>query len=115
MLQRELFIKQTAILSNIQASIIYTVPLYLIHSPDVHRLESYFDTLVLPMIKTYTIEGRDFDEGREILKNIILRRLSDHLIDTDALDLAIEKNGWCSTRFASSNSECKQICSVCKR
>lgn len=90
---RELFIKQTAILSNIQASIIYTVPLYLIHSPDLHRLESYFDTLTLPMIKTCTIEGMPFDEGREILKNIVLRRLASHLIDEEALDLAIEKTG----------------------
>ena len=91
---REMFVEHTGILADLSASVIYTVPLFLIHSPDRKRLESRFDKLVLPMIKTHTPQGQRVTEGWETLREIVVRRLDvDSLIDDEALDLAIEKTG----------------------
>ncbi len=90
----ELFVKHTGLLADLQTSIIYTVPLFLIHSPDRKRLESYFETLTLPMIKTHTPQGERFGMGWQVLHQIVARRLDvDKLIEPDALDMAIEKTG----------------------
>lgn len=89
----KLFVKQTALLSDIQAPIIYTVPLYLVFSPNFRRLESYFEVRTLSMIKTHTREGSPFKAGHEILRNIIFKRLNKNLIDLEALDLAIIYTG----------------------
>lgn len=90
---RHLFVQHTGLLADLQATIIYTVPLFLIHSPDRQRLESYFDTLTLPMIKTYTPDHERFEEGWQILHQIIVNRLNTNLIAPEALELAIEKTG----------------------
>jgi len=91
---RELFVKHTGLLADLQTSIIYTVPLFLIHSPDRNRLESYFDTLTLPMIKTHAPQGERFEKGWQVLHQIVARRLNvDKLIQAAALELAIEKTG----------------------
>lgn len=90
---RSLFVNHTGLLADLQASIIYTVPLFLIHSPDRPRLESYFDTLTLPMIKTYTMDNQRFDNGWRILQQIVESRVHPNLIDPAALELAIEKTG----------------------
>lgn len=91
---RDLFVKHTGLLAELQASIIYTVPLFLIHSPDRNRLESYFDTLTLPMIKTHTPQGERFSTGWNVLHQIVARRLEvKKLIEPEALNLAIEKTG----------------------
>ena len=91
---RDLFVKHTGLLADLQTSIIYTVPLFLIHSPDRNRLESYFETLTLPMIKTHTPQGERFGDGWDVLRQIVARRLDvDKLIEPEALDMAIEKTG----------------------
>ena len=91
---RDLFVRHTGLLADLQASIIYTVPLFLIHSPDRKRLESYFETLTLPMIKTFTLQGNRFEEGWDVLRQIVARRLNvEKLIEPEALDLVIEKTG----------------------
>ncbi len=91
---REMFVEHTGVLADLNASVIYTVPLFLIHSSDRKRLESRFDQLVLPMIKTHTPQGKRVSEGWETLREIVVRRLDvDNLIEDGALDLAIEKTG----------------------
>jgi hypothetical protein len=91
---RDLFVKHTGLLADLQTSIIYTVPLFLIHSPDRNRLESYFETLTLPMIKTHTPKGERFNDGWDVLRQIVARRLDvEQLIEPQALDMAIEKTG----------------------
>ncbi|MDQ1301444.1 MAG: hypothetical protein QG637_1365, partial [Chloroflexota bacterium] len=91
---RELFVEHTGLLADLQASIIYTVPLFLIHSADRKRLESYFETLTLPMIKTHTPPGAQFELGWQVLREIVGRRLdTERLISSEALNLAIEKTG----------------------
>ncbi len=91
---QELFVKHTGLLADLQASIIYTVPLFLIHSPDRNRLESYFDTLTLPMIKTHSPQGERFENGWATLHQVVARRMDvERLIEPKALDMAIEKTG----------------------
>ena len=91
---RDLFVHHTGLLADLQASIIYTVPLFLIHSADRKRLESFFATLTLPMIKTHTPRGERFDLGWDVLREIVARRMNiETLIESAALELAIEKTG----------------------
>ncbi|MEA3340849.1 MAG: hypothetical protein U9R15_12875, partial [Chloroflexota bacterium] len=91
---REIFVEHTGVLADLSASIIYTVPLFLIHSPERKRLESRFEKLILPMIKTHTPQGNRAPKGWETLREIIVRRVDvDNLIEAEALDLAIEKTG----------------------
>lgn len=90
---QKMFVNHSALLSDLHAPIIYTVPLFLINSPDRVRLESYFDTLTLPMIKTFKTTGREHEDGRQVLQDIVYTRISNSLIETDALKDAITKTG----------------------
>jgi hypothetical protein len=90
----DLFINHTGLLAELQTSVIYTVPMYLVHSPDRARLESYFEIRTLPMIKTYTAQGEKSEPGWKVLRQIVTRRLNvENLIEPQALDLAIENTG----------------------
>lgn len=91
---REIFVEHTGVLADLSTCIIYTVPLFLIHSPDRKRLKSRFEQVVLPMIKTHTPQGKRVTEGWETLREIVVRRLDvDNLVDAEALEMAIEKTG----------------------
>ncbi len=91
---RALFVEHTGLLADLQTSIIYTVPLFLIHSPDRKRLEARFETLTLPMIKTHTPKGEKFAEGWDVLHEIVNRRIDTaRLIEPEALERAIAKTG----------------------
>jgi len=89
-----LFVSHTGLLADLQTSLIYTVPLFLVHSPDRAQLKRYFEILTLPMIKTHTPQGERFDAGWQVLRQIVARRLDvEQLIEPEALNLAIEKTG----------------------
>lgn len=90
---RQMFVNHSALLSDLHAPIIYTVPLFLIHSPDRVRLESYFDTLTLPMIKTHIPSGAPYESGQQVLKDIIYSRIASSLIEPSALNDVIVKTG----------------------
>jgi len=91
---RDLFVSHTGLLADLQTSLIYTVPLFLVHSPDRAQLQRYFEILTLPMIKTHAPQGERFDAGWQVLQQIVARRLEvDKLIEPEALNLAIEKTG----------------------
>lgn len=91
---RELFVEHTGLLADLQTSIIYTVPIYLVHSPERNRLESYFQIRTLPMIKTYDQRGNLFEPGWAALRDVVSRRINTQaLFEPDALELAIEKTG----------------------
>jgi len=91
---QNVFVDNASLLADLQGSIIYTVPLFLIHAPDYNRLKSTFKILTLPMIKTHTSLGTRFQPGIEVLGQVVSRRLDvDKLLEPGALDLAIEKTG----------------------
>lgn len=90
---RDLFVNHTGLLADLRASFVYTVPLYLIHSADRQRIETYFDTLTLPTIKTKTQDGSRFDPGWDVLHKILHTRIANQLIEFEAKELAIEMTG----------------------
>ncbi len=91
----EIFVKHTGLLANLNATIVYTVPLFLVQSPHWKQLESRFEKLVLPMIETHRPgpERKPVDEGLVVLREIVYRRMDADLITSEALEMAITKTG----------------------
>jgi hypothetical protein len=90
---REIYVRNARLLTGIKVSIIYTIPIFLFHSPDVGAFKPSFNTtLSLPMIKVYEPPNKRAS-GFEVVKSIILKRMEENLIEPDALDLLIEKTG----------------------
>ncbi|QTA80127.1 KAP family P-loop domain-containing protein [Desulfonema limicola] len=90
---REIYVQNTNLLTGIRTNIIYTIPIFLFHSPEVNVFKHHFDDIInLPMIKVtepYEIKA----DGFEIVKEIILSRIQENLIEPDALELLINKTG----------------------
>jgi hypothetical protein len=90
---RQVFIENPNILTGLDASIVYTIPIFTFHSPDAGILHTKFHHHVsLPMIKTLGPDGSRA-EGFEIVRRIVLERLGDDALTLEALDLLIEKTG----------------------
>lgn len=89
----EMFVRNTNLLTTLDADIIYTIPIYLIHSPDLGAFKPHFDDVIgLPMIKISN-PHRAHKEGRAIIETIINARVEKDLIQKDAMKLLIEKTG----------------------
>ncbi|MBW1617031.1 MAG: hypothetical protein JRJ49_11015 [Deltaproteobacteria bacterium] len=90
---RDIFINNCAFL-KINASVIYTIPIFLFYAPDAQACRNNFDSdISLPMIKIKEIDGKENNESFKIIKEIINARLDEKLIDDDALNMLIEKTG----------------------
>ncbi len=90
---REIYVNNVSLLTGIQTSIIYTIPVFLFHSPEVNAFKHNFNNVIpLPMIKV-TEPGGNRTQGFETVKEIICRRIDENLIETSALELVIEKTG----------------------
>jgi energy-coupling factor transporter ATP-binding protein EcfA2 len=91
--QKELFIERNTKLTEINAHIIYTVPLSLCRS--IHRplLSQYYgEPLVLPMVKTHYRGEFDkpFPEGCKAFENILTKRLDKITLDETFEQKALE-------------------------
>ena len=92
-LAREMYVNNATLLAGIRTNIIYTIPVFLFHSPDAGSFRPYFDDVIpLPMIKV-TDPPKKRAVGFETIKRIVLSRVEDVLISADALELLIEKTG----------------------
>ena len=90
---RDIYVQNASLLTGIKVSIIYTIPIFLFHSPDVGAFKPLFDdTISLPMIKVCKPSG-ERAEGFETVRSIILKRVENELIESEALDLLIKKTG----------------------
>ncbi len=91
---RPMFVENAALLAGVTTNIIYTVPVFLFHSPDVGQFRPHFEEVfALPMIKVNQ-PGRDAPTpGFDIVKRIVWERVDESLIRDDALDLLVEKTG----------------------
>lgn len=95
---RRLFVENTSRLRGLAASVIYTVPIFVVYSPDWGLISrSFTRSYGLPMIKVSESSGQRCQVGHETLLTIINRRL-DHASATpafalDAVELAIQKTG----------------------
>jgi hypothetical protein len=97
---RNVFIENGKLLADVQAKIIYTVPIFLFHSPDASAMKAMFDHDVSqPMIKVLNpgsggpYPDCDLAPGFETVKKIVLCRVAVDAITADALELLIRKTG----------------------
>ena len=91
---RPMFVENAALLASVTTNIIYTVPVFLFHSPDVGQFRPHFDEVYgLPMIKVREPGGDTPAQGAEVIKRIVRQRVDASLIEDDALDLLVEKTG----------------------
>ncbi|MCP4655885.1 MAG: AAA family ATPase [bacterium] len=88
---RRLFLEQPAILAELNAGVLCTVPIFLLHSPDRGALDQHFETIVLPMPKVSEVDGSPCETGRKTIREIVGRRVAEGLIQPAALELLIDK------------------------
>lgn len=87
---RQIFVEQPATLADLRTSLIATVPIFLLHSPDSGAFDAHFETMTLPMIKVVEFDGSAYGEGRAIIMEIIKKRVDADLIEKDAFNLIIK-------------------------
>ena len=90
---RRIFLEQPAVLGELDSSMICTVPIFLLHSPDRAALEQHFAIVELPMLKVHDFDGSPCDQGQEAIRQIVAKRVADGIIRPEALALLIEKTG----------------------
>ncbi|GIX47652.1 MAG: hypothetical protein KatS3mg131_1863 [Candidatus Tectimicrobiota bacterium] len=74
--------------------IIYTIPYPLFYSPDFQQVRQQFHrNYLLPNVKVQERRGTPYPPGREMLRQVLLRRVSEALIAPEALEALIEASG----------------------
>ncbi|MCI8828528.1 MAG: hypothetical protein HFE98_06705 [Ruminiclostridium sp.] len=89
----KVFYHYAAILSGMPFPVIYTFPIALSYDPRFSAMESYFIIKTLPMIKIETIEGQPFQEGIQVIKEIVKKRAKVSLFDSQVLETIIQYTG----------------------
>ncbi|MDE6981889.1 MAG: ATP-binding protein [Lachnospiraceae bacterium] len=89
----KVFYNYAALLSGMKFPVIYTFPIGLSYDARFSAMESYFITKTLPMIKITTIENQPFQEGIDIIREIVRKRADLALFDTDVLNRLIRYTG----------------------
>lgn len=87
------FYNYAAILSGMPFSVIYTFPIGLSYDPKFSAMESYFISKTLPMIKIETIEGMEYKEGINVIRQIVEKRAALDLFEENVLDTLIKYTG----------------------
>ena len=82
-----------AILSGMRFPVIYTFPIGLSYDTRFSAMESYFITKTLPMIKIETIDNQPFQEGIDIIREIVEKRADLSLFETGVLEMLIQYTG----------------------
>ena len=90
---RRIFLEQPGVLAELHTSLLCTVPIFLLHSPDRGALEQHFGIIELPMLKANELDGSPCESGRQTIRQIIYRRVTESLVEADALELLIEMSG----------------------
>ncbi len=89
----KVFYNYAAILSGMEFPVIYTFPIALSYDVRFSAMESYFITKTLPMIKIETIEGQPFEDGINIIRQIVEKRANRALFEEGVLDKMIRYTG----------------------
>jgi hypothetical protein len=91
---RPMFVENVSLLAGVRTNIIYTVPVFLFHSPDAGQFLPHFDRVYgLPMIKVRQPGRADRTEGFDVVRQIVLERIEASLIEDEALNLLVENTG----------------------
>lgn len=89
----KVFYNYAAILSGMKFPVIYTFPIGLSYDERFSAMESYFVTKTLPMIKIETIKGEPFQDGIDIIREIVEKRADMALFEADVLEKLIQYTG----------------------
>lgn len=89
----KVFYNYAALLSGMSFPVIYTFPIGLSYDTKFAAMDSYFIAKNLPMIKIETLEGEVFEDGINVIKDIVEKRADLALFETDVLDLLIQYTG----------------------
>lgn len=87
------FYHYAAVLSGMNFPVIYTFPIGLSYDKRFSAMEGYFTTKTLPMIKIETIDGQPFQDGIDIILDIIKKRADLALFETGVADTLIRYTG----------------------
>lgn len=92
-LAREMYVENVNLLTSLTTNIIYTIPIWLFHSPDAGVFTPRFDNVIgLPMIKVFDPKtGQAL--GHTIMRQIVLQRVEENMFADGVLDRLIEKTG----------------------
>jgi len=89
-----IYVNNATLMTGVNAKVVYTIPVFLFHSPEAEVFIQQFDgTVALPMIKVCDFVTKQRTRGFEIMRSIVLKRINAKLIEGDALDMLIEKTG----------------------
>lgn len=87
------FYNYAAVLSGMSFPVIYTFPIGLSYDTRFAAMEGYFVTKTLPMIKIETIEGHPYDDGINIIREIVKKRAELDLFEDGVLENLIKYSG----------------------
>lgn len=87
------FYNYAAILSGMSFPVVYTFPIALSYDRRFSAMENYFKAETLPMIKIQTIDGKPFQDGIHVIREIVEKRASLALFEADVLDRMIQYTG----------------------
>ena len=94
---KDLFFMHGSTFAMMPFHVIYTFPVQLTYSSEFESTRGYFEHKRLPMIKLRGWSAYSgytpFPQGRDVLRNIVGKRAKEGLIETEALNLMIEKTG----------------------
>jgi len=90
----ELFLHGANALIAPACRIIYTVPFPLFYSHDFQQVRQQFHrNFLLPNVKVQERNGAPYELGREMLRQVLLRRVQEELITRAALEALVEASG----------------------
>lgn len=89
----KIFYNYAALLSGVSFPVIYTFPIALSYDPKFSALEGYFVAKTLPMIKIQTIDGDEYVDGVNVVKEIVKKRVRLELFEENVLDDLIQYTG----------------------
>lgn len=89
----KVFYNYAAMLSSMPFPVIYTFPIGLSYDARFSAMESYFVTKTLPMIKIETIDEQPFQEGINIIREIVKKRANLELFEANVLEKMIQYTG----------------------
>lgn len=87
------FYSYAAILSGMSFPVIYTFPIALSYDTRFSAVEGYFIAKTLPMIKIETIDGTPYEEGIDVIKEIVQKRANLNLFEENVLENLIQNTG----------------------
>ena len=90
---QKIFFKHSGILSELNTSIIFTVSIFTLTTPDLASSGGKFVMVRLPMLKIENREGSEFTEGCNIITEIVERRAKISLFADGVLKEMIARSG----------------------